>query len=115
MVCRFIRQAPGFLQPSPVMDVTAARTDQRLGAAWSLAGIFGSMHRLPTCSLPLSAIVDAHRWRDFTGTHAIVSSGTRHDSPYTKPAQAAAGVMPVLLGGLSLSGRSTLNRISQSQ
>ena len=78
MVRRFIRQAPGFLQPSPVMDVTAARTNQRLGAAWSLAGIFGSMHRLSTRSLPPFAIVDPHCRRDLAGAHAIVSFCSGH-------------------------------------
>ena len=101
---RFIRQAPGFLQPSPVMDVTAARTDQRLGAAGRLADIFGSMHRLPTRSLPPFGIVNPHRRRDFAGAHAIVSFGSGHGAQYTMPTQAATGVSPASPGGSSRSG-----------
>ena len=78
MVERFVCQRHRLPQSLLVVDVTAARTDQHLGAAGMLADIFGSMHRLPSHSLPLLGIVDTRQRRDLAGADAVMLAGPCH-------------------------------------
>ena len=67
-----------------MVDMAATGAAQHLSTIGMLAHKLSNVHGLPTRSLPVFGIVDAHLRGDFTGTHSVMLAGASHVASLAK-------------------------------